>query len=249
MAGGIVELLGSGARAVLDYALPPRCPGCGVIVTAEGSFCASCWGGMRFLADPCCVRCGLPFEFEEVDEPLCGACLADPPPWTSARAALAYCPVSSHIAIRLKYARRTVLSRLMARHMAGRISPALLAVRDQVVLIPVPLHRWRLWGRGFNQAALLASEISRITGLAHDPLLLRRAHATRPLKALGPREREREVRRAFAVPDRQRDALRGKIIVLIDDVHTSGATARACTRTLLEAGAVEVHLLCWARVL
>lgn len=249
MAERVIDLLGSAARGALDYALPPRCPGCGVIVAADHSFCADCWGEMRFLGEPCCITCGLPFDFEEAEEVRCGACLTAPPPWTTARAALAYGPVSSHIAMRLKYARRTVLSRLMARHMAKRISADILAMRDNVLLIPVPLHRWRIWSRGFNQAALLAREIGRITGLAHDPLLLRRRHATRALRDMGPHEREREVRRAFAIDPKRAKALRGKTIMLVDDIHTSGATARACTRSLLDGGAEAVHLLCWARVL
>lgn len=249
MAEGVFDLLGRAARGALDYALPPRCPGCGVIVATDHSFCGDCWGEMRFLGDPCCASCGLPFDFEEVEELRCAACLDTPPPWTTARAALAYGPVSSHIAMRLKYGRRTVLSRLMARHMASRISDEIMSRKDNVLIIPVPLHRWRIWGRGFNQAALLAKEIGMITGLAHDPLLLKRRRATRPLKDLAPREREREVRRAFAVDPKRRDALQGKTIILVDDIHTSGATARACTRKLLDGGAEAVHLLCWARVL
>lgn len=249
MAEGVFDLLGRVARGALDYALPPRCPSCGVIVAADHSFCGDCWGEMRFLGEPCCASCGLPFDFEEVEELRCGVCLDTPPPWTSARAALVYGPVSSHITMRLKYGRRTVLSRLMARHMASRISADIIAMKDNALLIPVPLHRWRIWGRGFNQAALLAREIGKITGLAHDPLLLKRQHATHPLKDLGPREREREVRQAFEIDLKRRDALQGKTIILVDDIHTSGATARACTRKLLDGGAEAVHLLCWARVL
>jgi ComF family protein len=249
MAERVIDLLGRAGRGAVAYALPPRCPGCGVIVAVDHSFCADCWGEMRFLSEPCCASCGLPFDFEEAEDVRCAACLDTPPPWTTARAALAYGPVSSHIAMRLKYGRRTVLSRLMARHMASRISADIIAMKDNALLIPVPLHRWRIWGRGFNQAALLAREIGKITGLAHDPLLLQRQHATRPLKDLGPREREREVRQAFEIDLKRRDALQGKTIILVDDIHTSGATARACTRKLLDGGAEAVHLLCWARVL
>ncbi len=249
MAERVIDLLGRAARSALDFALPPRCPGCGVIVATDHSFCVSCWGEMRFLGEPCCASCGLPFDFEEAEDMRCGACLDTPPPWKTARAALAYGPVSSHIAMRLKYGRRTVLSRLMARHMASRIPADIIAGKEQALLVPVPLHRWRIWGRGFNQAALLAGEIARIAGLAHDPLLLKRRRATRPLKDLGPREREHEVRRAFEIDPKRYGALRGRTIVLVDDIHTSGATARACTRTLLDGGAEAVHLLCWARVL
>ncbi|MGD9811743.1 MAG: double zinc ribbon domain-containing protein, partial [Sphingobium sp.] len=126
-------------RAVLDYALPPRCPGCGEITGEDDSFCVACWTGMRFLEDPCCETCGIPFETDDGPGQKCGACLADPPPWKSARAALAYGDISGRVAMRLKYGRRTGLARLMARHMAARAG----GMADQAALIvPVPLHRW-----------------------------------------------------------------------------------------------------------
>jgi ComF family protein len=249
MSGHIREGLAKVARGALDYALPPRCPGCGIVVTEDHAFCHACWGDMRFLSEPCCVTCGLPFEFEEAENAQCGGCLAEAPPWTSARAALAYGPVSSHVAMRLKYGRRIGLARLMARHMAPRIAAALLAEKEKALVIPVPLHRWRIWSRGFNQAAVIGDALARLTGLTHDPLILKRTRATRPLRDLGTAERAREVRRAFALDPARGAILKGKKVLLIDDIHTSGATARACTRTLMEGGAEAVHLLCWARVL
>lgn len=249
MAGNGLDWLGKLARGALDYALPLRCPGCGEIGGDGEGFCAECWGDMRFLGDPCCARCGLPFDFEEAEALSCGACLAEPPPWTSARAALAYGPVSSHVAMRLKYGRRTGLARLMARHMAARIPTDMLNFGQEALLIPVPLHRWRIWSRGFNQSALIAGELARITGLRHDPLVLRRTKMTRPLRDFGPREREREVSRAFALDPDRAEGLRGKTVLLVDDIHTSGATARACARVLMAGGAQAVHLICWARVL
>lgn len=249
MIAGAVELAKRAASAALDYALPPRCPGCGVIVSQIDAFCDACWGEMRFLTEPCCARCGLPFDVQEADDLQCGACIADAPPWTSARAVLAYGAVSSHVATRLKYGRRTGLAKLMARRMATRIHPDVLEAGAQALIIPVPLHRWRIWSRGFNQSALIARHLSHSTGLAHDPLLLLRTRATRPLRDLGPHQREREVRRAFAIAPSREAVLRGKTVLLIDDIHTSGATARACTRVLMASGAERVHLLCWARVL
>ncbi len=249
MMAGAIELAKRAALATLDYALPPRCPGCGVIVGQIDAFCSECWSEMRFLHDPCCASCGLPFDFEETEGVQCAACLADPPPWTSARAALSYGAVSSHVAMRLKYGRRTGLARLMARHMAARIPKEVLEAGEGALIVPVPLHRWRIWARGFNQSALIARHVARMTGLAHDPHLLERTHATRPLRDMGPHQREREVRRAFAVALARRERLRGKTILLIDDIHTSGATARACARVLIAAGARGVHLVCWARVL
>ena len=117
------------------------------------------------------------------------------------------------------------------------------------LLIPVPLHRWRLWSRGFNQAALIALALSKSTNVPSDPLLLRRVRATPFLRAMGAKARAKTVAGAFALAPGARERLSGKAVVLVDDIHTSGATSDACTRTLLRGGAASVVILCWARVL
>ena len=117
------------------------------------------------------------------------------------------------------------------------------------LLVPVPLHRWRLWSRGFNQAALIADVLGRIAGVPHDPLVLLRLKATAPLRGMGARARARAVAGVFAIAPARRDRLRGRHVVLVDDIHTSGATSDACTRILLRGGAARVTILCWARVL
>ncbi|MDI1297519.1 MAG: double zinc ribbon domain-containing protein, partial [bacterium] len=98
-------------RPVIDYALPPRCPGCGAIVGEDHAFCLTCWSGMDFLGDPCCARCGLPFDHDRGESAECGTCLADPPPFDSARAVLAYGDVARMVALRLKYGRLIGLAR------------------------------------------------------------------------------------------------------------------------------------------
>jgi ComF family protein len=131
----------------------------------------------------------------------------------------------------------------MARPMARLLPPG------TELLVPVPLHRRRLWARGFNQAALIARALTRASGVPSDPFALERRHATPVLRGLGKRERAATVKGAFTIPDRHRSILHGKRIVLVDDVHTSGATAEACTAALLKAGAASVAILAWARVL
>lgn len=235
--------------AAVGYALPPRCPGCGALVEADGRFCLDCWQGLHFLSGPCCPGCGLPFEIDPGPDALCGACLAAPPLWDSAGAALAYGAVARKVALRLKYGRRTGYARLMATFMAPHLPREIVAAPDAALVVPVPLHRGRLWHRGFNQAALIARALAAGRGLTVDPHSLRRIRATQPLRALGPQARERMVAGAFALAPARRERVRGKAVLLIDDVHTSGATARACTRVLRAGGARSVHLLCWARVL
>ncbi|HEX8553090.1 MAG TPA: ComF family protein, partial [Sphingomonas sp.] len=174
-------------------------------------------------------------------EARCARCIADPPRHAGVRAAVAYGPTSSAIVLRLKYGGRMGLATTCARAMVRLMPP------DAELLTPVPLHRWRLWRRGYNQALLLANELRALTGVPVARDALTRRKATPVLRGLGPRGRAKAVAGAFAVPDA--DQIAHRRVVLIDDVHTTGATLDSCARALLGAGATSVTLLCWARVL
>lgn len=235
------------ARAIVDYALPPRCPGCGIIVDEDHQFCLGCWSSLHFLDGPCCSRCSIPLPTAlPGGAVMCGACLPSAPPFEGAPAAVAYGPVARTVALRLKYGRRTGHARLMARLMARHL--AMLGDMDGMLLVPVPLHRWRLWSRGFNQAALIADELARLTGATRDHQLLLRVKATVSLRGKGRRERERIIAGAFALAPDAKVRAAGRHLVLVDDVHASGATLRAAARMLGRSGAARVSALTWARV-
>ena len=235
--------LARAVRPVLDFALPPRCPGCGAVTEEPHRFCLDCWSGLAFLGEPCCARCALPFDYGSDAAILCGRCLAEPPVYDRLRAAVAYGEISRIVALKLKYGGRPgvaeTMARFMVRHLEGEAGG---------LIAPVPLHRWRIWRRGYNQSALIASALARRTGSEAALDLLLRVKATPPLRGLGPRERREAVRGAFRINPRHKPALKGRAVVLVDDVYTSGATANACAAVLKRAGAGRVDIVAWARV-
>lgn len=238
------------ATALVDAVLPPRCAACRAVTASDAGFCPDCWTQLDFLVGPACARCDLPFDQAQGEGALCGACMADPPPYQRVHVPLAYGDVSRSIVMRLKYGQRTGFARLMARLMAGTL-PSPLAESDDAtppLIVPVPLHRWRIWVRGFNQSAEISRHLGRLTGAPVLVDALHRHRRTPPLRGLGRAARARTVRGAFAVPPQHRAALAGRHIFLVDDVFTTGATAAACTRALLRAGARSVAVVAFARV-
>jgi ComF family protein len=240
MASAILRPLQGVSKLLLDFALPPRCAGCGDVNEEVGAFCPGCWAKLEWLGNAGCQRCGLPLAGTEAE--ICGRCLADPPKIDRIRAAVAYDDIPRSVALRLKYGRKVALAETMARYMM----PLRSDWDEDALLVPVPLHRWRLWGRGFNQSALVASVLGRRWGLRVAPAGLRRVKRTQPLKGMNHSQRRKAMAGAFkASSDLE---LRGKTIILIDDVLTSGSTAEGCARALRRAGAGRVELICWARV-
>ena len=236
-------LLLAAARPLLDFALPPRCPGCGAITAEPHRFCFACWSQLVFLGEPCCAVCALPFEYAGEAGATCAGCLAEPPAFDRLRAAVAYGDIPRTVALKLKYGGRPGVAETMARFIERHLETA-----AEAILAPVPLHRWRIWKRGYNQAALIAEALGRRVGRETRLDLIERVKATPPLKEMGPKARAEAVRGAFRIAAKHKSAVRGRSIFLVDDVFTSGATANACARVLKRAGASRVDVLCWARV-
>jgi ComF family protein len=227
--------------------LPPRCVACDASVDAPGLLCSDCFRKTGFITEPFCTRCGVPFANAALGglEHLCPACRATPPVFRYARAALRYDTQGRRLILPFKHADRTELASVLAPHMA-RAGAALL--RDADLLVPVPLHRGRLFRRRYNQAALLAQAVARIADRPAVPDALRRERATASLGEKSATERTAEVAGAFAVRPSRAKQIVGKQVLLIDDVMTSGATANACADVLLAAGATSVDVLVAARV-
>lgn len=229
---------------LLNALLPPQCLGCRELLRGDVALCPACWARIRFIAPPLCAGCGLPFPVAADETSLCGECLRRRRLFERARAAVVYDDGSRRLVLAFKRADRTDAAPVFGRWMA-RAGAELLA--GGPLLVPVPMHWSRLLARKYNQAALLALVVGRESGLAVAPDLLLRRRRTPSLGTLGPTARAEAVRNAITVHPRRVEAIRDRRVVLVDDVHTTGATAEACSSALLAAGAGAVDLLTLAR--
>lgn len=247
---GLVTFLRQFAGRLLALVFPALCPVCGAPVDAAGALCAACWKDADFIDGPVCACCGLPFDVDPGPQTLCGACLARPPAFDGACAVLRYTAASRGPILALKYADRLDLAPQFAGWILRAAAGWLTTVSpDSCRIVAVPLHRWRLWHRRYNQAAEIARHFAQLSGLPFAPLCLVRCRAT-PSQGDMPsaRARRRNVRGVFAVPAAAKADLAGKTVFLIDDVLTTGATVDACARVLKRAGAEKVLVLAVARV-
>lgn len=231
-------------RGLVDFVFPPICLACRAPVAEPHALCPTCWGGLQFIERPYCERLGIPFGFDLGPGALSAEAIAHPPVFDRARAAVIFGGTARTLIHGLKYRDREELAGFIGRMMA-RSGGEVLEGAD--LLIPVPLHRWRLMQRKFNQSALLAKAVSRLSGVPVDLFALERVRATPPQVGLSGRERLENMRGAFQVAAMRKIAIAGRRIVLIDDAFTTGATISAATRALKRAGAVHVDVLTFAR--
>jgi ComF family protein len=236
-------------RKLADVVVPPVCLACHARLDRQDALCGECWRNISFIRPPLCDRLGVPLPFgSSVDGPLISAAAAaDPPTWGRARAVAVYESrgVMARLIHSMKYADRHDARRMFA-HWLADAGRDLLADADRIV--PVPLTRWRLVRRQFNQSALLARELASLTGIAWTPRALAKVRDTPPQVTLSGSARRENLRGAFAVTRRGKAQIEGRRIVLLDDVITTGATAEAATKALLGAGATRVDVLALARV-
>jgi ComF family protein len=242
----LAAMLKRAAHAALGLLYPPLCLVCREPVGEAHGLCATCWAKITFVDGPVCACCGLAFDIDPGLDALCASCLAQRPVFDQARAAVNYDDASKGAILALKRADRLELAQLFSAWLAhaGR---ELLAQADCIV--PVPLHPTRLWRRRYNQSAVLAQRLGAAAGKPYEPFLLIRI---RPTSSQGdmpsPKARRRNVQAAFRVPEQHRDRVTGKVILLVDDVLTTGATVEVCARALKRGGAAKVLVVTIARV-
>lgn len=230
---------------IVDLVLPPRCPLCCAGIAAQSGLCPDCWNDLVVPGEPSCALCRRPFPERVPDGSICAPCLADPPRHDGIAAGTLYNDASRQLVLSFKHGHRIALAPILAKLVSARLAE----IGPDWLIVPVPLHRWRLWRRGFNQSALLGREIAKLRGAGLLLDGLERRKATPSLGALGKKARRRALSGAIAANPRRAAQIKGAKVVLVDDVLTSGATSDACVSALKRAGAEKVVIACFARVL
>jgi len=242
---GFLRISAQIGRSVLNHFYPPVCINCGSALGVPDTLCGACWRRLRPITRPLCPRLGLPFEVFIGTDGLSAAAIANPPEFDRARSALIHNDVARAIILRLKFGDRPELAKFCARLMLGAGAELL---QEQSVLVPVPLHRVRQFQRRFNQSTELAQAMARQGGFFADPLLVRRKRSTRPQIGLSAHQREQNVAGAFEVANNVLERIKGRPVVIIDDVMTTGSTVKAVTRALRKKGVERIDVISFSRV-
>lgn len=245
----IFPVIKRAANYALDLVLPPKCLKCGGLVTDAHNICPDCWKNIHFISAPMCDCCGYPFgpdlgrDFSVFDEMLCGACQNRGRYFDRVISAIRYDDESRHMVIGFKHQDRTEYTGYFTKLLLRAGKPLF---EDADVIIPVPLHKKRLLSRRYNQSALLSGKLSSELGIDHRPAALVRIKHTPPQQG-NVNKRSKNVRGAFKVG--KNTDVKGKTVLLIDDVYTTGATAENCAKVLKKAGAKCVYVLTAFRVI
>lgn len=240
---GQKNILLSMLKAGLDILIPPRCLKCSTLVDIQGTLCPSCWASITFIDSPLCERCGFPFEHDMEGEALCGACIEAPPLYEKARSLMVYNQEARDLILYLKHGDGT--------HLAPYITDWMLKFAPEAydLIVPVPLHWTRLFWRSYNQSALLGNALSKSLGIPTLPDALVRQRRTPSQGGLSRKGRNENVKGAFAANKKHISLLKGKAILLVDDVWTTGATVIECAKVLKKAGATSIYILTIARAM
>lgn len=229
----------------IELLYPPQCITCETATATPHSLCVTCWNTLPLISKPYCERLGTPFQVDFGAGMLSPAAIADPPRFDRGRAVARHRDAAKSLVSRFKYGERLDLAKLMARMMV-QAGGDILADAD--LLVPVPMHRIRLWRRRYNQAALLANGVSAISGVPVSLDALQRVRHTRAQVGLGRSDRQKNLAGAFRIPPEHEALVAGRRVVVIDDVRTTGSTLNACAHILRKAGAARIDVLTFTLV-
>jgi len=229
---------------IVNFLYPPICPICGAPVEEAHCLCPECYKHLNFITEPCCRICGRPFEYKGLSDLICGSCMKKAPAFSMARSVLEYDDFSKQLILAYKHGDRTNLTPLLVKFL---LQAENVIFQNVDMIIPVPLHWTRFWKRRYNQSSLLGKALGKKLGIPCYSNILKRVRMTESQGKKTRQAREKNIKNAFRVA--RPDAIKGKKILLIDDVMTTGATITECTKILRKAGAKEVKVITLYRVI
>ncbi|OEY87027.1 amidophosphoribosyltransferase [Wolbachia pipientis] len=228
-------------NVVKNLIFPNVCVNCESILDVNYDLCDQCNKTVNFLTEHYCNVCGAVIA-NNIDT--CGKCIFNPPQFKILRSAFAYNQHSKSMILRFKFFDNLNYVKVFAKWMYNMNKDIF---KDSEIIIPMPLHRLRLLKRKYNQAALLAKEVSRLSNRYYAPFIIKRLRNTQPQSGLSLKERERNLKNAFDVCNKK--IIKDKIIILVDDVVTTSASVRSCSQEIINSGAREVRVLTLARTI
>lgn len=234
-------------RKILNFILPPRCICCSKILGEQDGVCIDCFNKINFISKPFCKKCGIPLNIDKISQEkdlFCGKCIADKKPFfRMQRTAIFYDDFSKNIILAFKFLDKTENAKILSSFMYSAGKDIFNEGVD--VIVPIPLHFKRLLSRKYNQSALLAKNLGKMSGIKVDYCSVNRIKNNKPQVNFSGRARISNVRNVFEV--RNNKNIKGKRILLVDDVYTTGSTMKECAKTLRKAGAKSVDFITVAR--
>ena len=232
------------AKTFLNIICPPVCPICGEAVDEPHCLCQKCYQKLHFITKPCCSVCGRPFEYQGLENMICATCMKKAPSFSMARSALEYDDFSKQLVLAFKHGDRTELTPLFVKFLM-QADPEIFQNVD--LIMPVPLHWTRRLKRKYNQSALLGKALGRKMGLPYSEKYLKRVRRTESQGKKKQKERQKNVKNAFLTI--HSDQIRGKTVLLVDDVMTTGATLNECAKVLKKEGVKDIKVITLYRVI
>ena len=230
---------------LIDFILPPRCYGCADVLDNHQQLCSTCWKALNFISRPLCALCGYPFSYEVSETALCAHCAHTPPAFDTARSTFYYDEGSKSLILKFKHGDATYGADLLEDFLSKASSDVISKLKNPTVT-PIPLHWTRLFKRMYNQSAILAQKIAKRNSYAYVPDLILRKKMTPYLGNFGRDERKKILKGAFSLNPKYK--IKEKDVLLVDDVHTTGATLNHAAKLLKSRGARNVGVLTLARV-